>query len=141
MAFVYVGAIAVIVGLFMPWVSESATGSMIDGTIRGAANGYQLNQGLIGAGVALVGAVLGFLGSRETIPRRTVGFLVAFAGLVIVVVSGALVVDPPSGASFALPAARANLRLVTSLEIGVWISLVGGILLLVGGMLAVRRSE
>ncbi len=136
MAFIISGVVFCIVGLFIPWVSVSMTGTGMNVGAR-SLTGFELNQGLIGAGAGLVGGLLGVLGARGTIPPKLAGAVAAIAGLVLVVVSAAVIFD--SGSTSVTSGPFRMTSRVSPMP-GVFICAIGGVLLLIGGIRVFRED-
>jgi len=140
MAAIFIGIILVVIGVFMPWANETITmgvGPMSTGNISKSVTGYELNQGLIGAGIAVVSAILGFLSGR-VISRRVVGFLIIVASIAIIVICGNLILSP-SSSNFSNGDIHAMSHV--KLKMGLYITVIGGIVLLIGGLIAAFRSD
>ncbi len=126
-----VGALGLIGSLFMAWYSLDASNPafgldpLMAGIIENASRITAftalefLDWVFLGVGLAIVAAVVGMAtGHIDESPRR----FIESAGSVTVLVIILRMVDRPGS------------RAVTSLEIGVWVALVGALLIAVGGM-------
>lgn len=136
MALVFVGTIITVIGVFLPWLHATVSSALV--STGGTVTGYDLNQGLIGGGIAILSAILGFLGSVDFISNRIIGFLIIIASIVIVIVSGSLILDPGSGS---IRVGSMSVQTNVSLQIGIFVTAVGGIILLIGGVVAFFRED
>jgi len=137
MPLIFIGTIIVVIGIFLPWLSGYVSGPMLSSGVQ-TVTGYELNQGLIGAGIALLSGVLGLLGSGKVMPRRFVGFMIVIASIVIVMVSGSLIIEPGGGIVSAGPL---NIRTSVSPEPGVFVTVIGGIVLFIGSLIVAFKSK
>ena len=129
MGLVFGGIIVIVVGIFLPWLSETITSGIITGS--STATGYDLNEGLISGGITIISAILSSLGSKEVIPQRSAGFLIIVASIAIIVISGSLILDPGGGVT---RTGLMDIETSVSLRPGVFITAIGGIILLLGGL-------
>jgi len=137
-ALIWVGAAMVVLGVFLPWVSVSSPMGSASKT------GFEINQGIISIGVGLLGALLGFVSSRRNESAKTFAALTILSALVVgaMAISVLMEVARQSGGPN-LPDQFRNLGLHirANAEIGVFLSLVGGIVLLLGGVGALKGAR
>lgn len=118
-----VGAVGVIIGAFLPWISVSLLG------FSESVSGLDAD-GVITLVVAIVvAAAVVWKWARATQILSVIGGLVA-AGLGLLYIS-----DPLAGVDFDSAAGEAIAQEAASPEIGLYVTALGGILLLVGGVM------
>ncbi|WP_136342298.1 hypothetical protein [Halapricum salinum] len=119
-----VGTVGVIIGAFLPWISVSFIATR-------TVNGIDAD-GVITLLVALVvGAAVVWKWSRATQVLSAIGGLIT-GGLGLMYIT-----DPLAGVEFSSTAEEAFAEQVASPEIGLYVTALGGALLLIGGILGV----
>ncbi len=132
-----VGALGLIVSLFLAWYSLDASNPafglnpLMAGILENASRITAftalefLDWAFLGVGVAVVvGVVAMALGKIDDSPRRLIESVGSLTALTVIF----RMVARPGG------------RVVTNLEIGIWVALVGAILISVGGMMNRRAG-
>jgi hypothetical protein len=135
---IWIGAACILVGILLPWASARVElpGAHIQ---RRTVSGLELKQGLLSTAVGLASAVLGFLAARRTIPASVVALFIIVIGVVVVGVT----LDVINGLGsndfgfFGGP----TVRIRSNPEPGVFITLLGGGLLSLGGIVALFRTR
>lgn len=135
--FIWLGAACVLVGVLLPWVSAQMQTPF--GTQYGRATGLELNQGLLSISVGVFSAVLGFVAARRTIPARLVALSIIITGIVVIGVT----LDVIDGISTSDLGFR-GMKIISvrqNPEPGVFIALIGGGFLALGGLIALIRTR
>jgi hypothetical protein len=131
MVLILIAAVLIVVGVFLPWVSATVSGPM--GQMNaGSKTGFELHQGVISVAVAVFSAILGATAGRG-IPRKAVALLTILSSVAIMTLAFNLMSEPMSQ-QFGVFTGHA------ALGSGIFISVAGGVLLLVGGI-AMLRAE
>jgi hypothetical protein len=138
---IWLGAACILVGVLLPWVSSQIQMEGI-GTQSSRVNGLDLNQGLISIAVSVFSAVLGFAAARTTIPAKVVALAIIITGIVVVGIT-LDVIDGISNSDLGLPGfgGRPVLSVRQNPQAGVFVTLAGGSLLSLGGLIALIRTR
>ena len=119
-----VGVVGVVIGAFLPWVSVSLP-PLVSETVNGIDA-----DGVITLIVAVVvGAAIVWKWTKVTQILSVIGGLVA-AGLGLLYIT-----DPLAGVDFDSASGEAIAQEAASPEIGLYVTAIGGVILLVGGIL------
>jgi hypothetical protein len=140
-ALVVVGSVLVVIGVFLPWVEAGveAGGSFPGFSVpRQSANGLQFTQGLVNIALAIAQGVLGLLGAGKVIPLRLVAFLIILASIAVILTTGTTIT---SAGSQTFGFGAASITASSSLQPGIFITAAGGIVLLIGGIVALLSPE
>lgn len=132
---IWIGVALVAVGVFLPWVSVSTP-------LGGASKtGFEIHQGMISIGVGILGAILGFASSRRSESGKVFAGLTVLSALIVgaMCVSVLMEVARQSGGAGLPPELARHIR--GSAEVGVLLSLAGGVLLFFGGLVALRSRQ
>lgn len=138
---IWLGAACILVGVLLPWVTSQIQMEGF-GTQRGSATGLDLTQGLLSIAVGVFSAVLGFVAARRTIPAKAVALAIIVIGIVVVGVT-LDVIGGVSTSDLGLPGfgGRTVMSVRQSPEPGVFVTLLGGGLLSLGGLIALIRTR
>jgi len=138
---IWLGAACILVGVLLPWVTSQIQMEGL-GTQRGRVTGLDLNQGHISIAVGVFSAVLGFVAARRTIPAKVVALAIIITGIVVVGIT-LDVIDGISTTELGLPGfgGRTVLSVRQKPQPGVFVTLLGGSLLSLGGLIALIRTR
>ncbi len=137
MKIIFTGALVSVVGILLPWLSGRVTGSLNIGSQ--SVTGFELNQGLIGAGIAIIGAVLSYLGSQKQISKKIMGCILIVLSVAIFVVAFSVVNDlGPRTVSAGSLSATVRYRP----QFGIFVTLAGSIIIFAGALkMLLSKSE
>jgi hypothetical protein len=132
-----VGALTVLVATGLSWYSQNVSVS-VGGVVDNFATGFSLWHARdLAAWLLVAGAVVGVVALLLAPEREWRGGMVAaVAGFGVVVYSVVATVDLPDLGSGAIVANDAAAAIGTSLDVGPFVALLGGALLLIGGLAA-----
>lgn len=133
MALVFVGALLVVIGVFLPWAEYTATLQGL-GSVAQSVTGFDMNEGIISTVIAVAEIILGFIAAKAVQPK-VVGSLIIIASAAVIVITGNLVIS--GGQNTMTPIIEVGL----SLQPGVYLTLIGGVILLIGGLMTTFKSE
>ena len=138
---IWLGAACILVGVLLPWVTSQIQMEGL-GTQRGRVTGLDLNQGLLSIAVGVFSAVLGFVAARRTIPAKVVALAIIITGIIVVGIT-LDVIDGISTTELGLPGfgGRTVLSVRQNPQLGVFVTLLGGSLLSLGGLIALIRTR
>jgi hypothetical protein len=136
------GALLVLVATALTWYSRDVA-VMIGATTTNYALGFSLWEvrdlaAWLLAGAAVLGALMPIV---LKVDERAAGRLTAFAGLGIVVYSAIAIVQVPGFDSRVLDTAVADVTVKTSIGVGPFLAIAGGILLSLAGIAAAGDSQ
>lgn len=136
---IWLGAGAILIGALLPWVAVRIESEMLS-TGTQTLNGLQLNQGLLSLGVGILGAILSFVAAGRSIPAKVSSLAIAVIGIVVI---GAAVdvIGSVGSTSLQLPGQGAVATTSSSTQPGVFVTLLGGALLFLGGIKAFRQAR
>ncbi len=129
MKIVFVGSLTSVIGVLLPWLSGKVTGALNTGIQT--ETGFDLNQGIIGAGIAIIGAILGYLGSQKHISKNIMGPILIIISVAIFVVAFSVVNDPGTQT---IGAGSLTATVRYHAEFGVFITLIGSIIIFAGAL-------
>ena len=129
MKIVFAGSLISVVGVLLPWLSQSVTGTL--SLASGTVTGFELNQGAIGAGIAITGAILGYMGNKKHISKNIIGCLLIIISVAIFVAAFSVVND--LGAR-TVSAGTLTATIRSSAEFGVFVTLIGSIIIFAGAL-------
>lgn len=135
---IWLGAACILVGVLLPWVTSQIQMEGL-GTQRGRVTGLDLNQGLLSISVGVFSAVLGFVAARRTIPAKVVALAIIITGIVVVGIT-LDVIDGISTRELGF-GGRTVLSVQQNPQPGVFVTLLGGSLLSLGGLIALIRTR
>lgn len=137
----WLGILLVAVGIFLPWVEvHSALGG-------GSVTGWDLNQGLVTIGAGIAQVILGAVAAGTKINRKLIGGATLIASIVIIVIAVNGIMDIEDARSqarsfFGTDMGRlfsgmfgAGARPQYEIGIGIILTLVGGVLTALGGLI------
>ena len=138
---IWLGAACILVGVLLPWVTSQIQMEGL-GTQRGRVTGLDLNQGHLSIAVGVFSAVLGFVAARRTIPAKVVALAIIITGIIVVGIT-LDVIDGISTTELGLPGfgGRTVLSVRQNPQPGVFVTLLGGSLLSLGGLIALIRTR
>ena len=129
MKIVFAGSLISVVGVLLPWLSGQVSGSLNMGSQT--VTGFELNQGLIGAGIAIIGAIFGYLGSKKNMSSNVIGCILIIIRVAIFVVAFSAINDLAAQTVGAGPL-TATIRYRA--EPGVFVTLIGSIIIFAGAI-------
>jgi hypothetical protein len=137
-----VGALTVVVATGLSWYSERIS-IRVNGALDESSVGVTLwHLRAVAAALLVAGAAIGVV--ALVLPRAREwrgGMVAAVAGFGITVYSLVAMFTLPSGGSAALLGRFAGVAVSTSLDVGPFVALLGGLILLTGGAAASRESS
>lgn len=140
-ALVLLGAILVVVGVFLPWIRESSSFGVA------TANGIELNEGVISVGLGIANILLGFIAADRSLSAKAAAFAIFLTGIAVVGVTGNWIqkveqqrISVRAGQDLSAQLGQAvNYHVRT--EPGVFVTLGGGGALTLGGLVAMMRAR
>lgn len=138
---IWLGAVCILVGVLLPWASARIQIESL-GTQSRSVTGLDLTQGLLSIAVGVFSGLLGFAASRRTIPAKVVALAIIITGIVVVGVT-LDVINGVNTSDLGLRGfgGRTLMGVQQSAEPGVFITLLGGGLLSLGGFIALIRTR
>ena len=129
MKIIFTGSLVSVIGVLLPWLSGTVRGALNIGTQT--ATGFELNQGIIGAGIAILGAILGYFGSQKHISKNIIGYVLIIISVAIFVVAFSVLIDPGTQTIGTGPL-RSTIRYHA--EFGVFVTLLGSLIIFAGAL-------
>ena len=132
LAVVLVGAALVLLAGTQPWASVPGADVTEPTSVEAALKGSAISPGARALGLVGLAGIVALLATRR-MGRRVVGVLLALAGLATCALSLFWSVDPP--------ALLGDASATVDRTFWSWVSVAGGVLVLLGGVLAAIRSS
>ncbi|MEM8762377.1 MAG: hypothetical protein AAGD88_01100 [Bacteroidota bacterium] len=137
---IWIGAAIILIGVLLPWVAVrvNIAGSGVHNT---TATGLDLSQGLLSIAAGIIGGILG-IANNKSFTNKWLPVLILVAGIVVVgftfdVINGVSRSD--LGYGYSRGPNRISVR--QNPEIGVFITLIGGFLLIGGSLVSVFKKK
>jgi hypothetical protein len=139
MFIVAVGALLVVIGVFLPWADVAIESSGLGLAGAASVSGIDVSAGQMNVILAIGNGLLGYLAARNDARRAGIGFLVVLASAAILTMTVAFAVDPVGGELTVNPFDGADFEELeigasADLRSGVFVTAAGGALLLIGGL-------
>lgn len=139
---IWIGAAIILIGVLLPWVSIRVNMAGA-GVQSSTATGLDLSQGLLSIVAGIIGGILG-VATNKSFTNKWLPILILVAGIVVVgftfdVINGL----SRSDLGFGHAGGRDRISVRQSPEIGAFVTLIGGFLLIVGSLVSVfkKRTE
>jgi len=129
-----VGAVAAIIGAFMPWDSATVQGLTIS---ESAWDGNAGKTIVVASLIGLALAVAWLLGRKLPVSLRAAEIVIIVAGAIVLLVVAANWSD----VNDAVNAVNKMVPGAASLGIGIWLTILGGVAMVVGGVLGLVKKS
>jgi len=130
-------AALVLVGVLLPWVTARThvlAGNSLVSTV--SYTGLDFNQGHFSIAASIIGAIAALVANKKPLSLKWLSLLILSAGVVIIGVT-LNAIGGGIGSDIITQALRVN----HNLEVGVFITLLGGCLLFLGGLASLLRKK
>lgn len=138
---IWLGAACILIGALLPWVTVRMEVAGL-GPRSSSATGLDLNQGLLSIAVSLFSGLVAFVTARRSIQAKVVAIAIIVTGIVVIGVT-LDVIDGISTSDMGLRGfgGRTLMSVRQTPKPGVFVTLIGGALLSVGGLIALIRAR